>query len=282
VALETTLLLHGVPRAQALSLARELADTVRQGGAVPVFVGVVAGRAKVGLDDADLRTLAAARHVPKLNTATLGIALHRGTHGATTVSTTMELAAQAAVRVFATGGIGGVHRGYAQRLDISADLAALARFPVAVVCSGCKSILDVAASREILETLGVPVVGFKTDRFPAFYRRDGGMSTDARFDDVADLATFVRSELSRTARGIVICNPIPRAAEIGAADWERWLAFAYEAAGQAEGREATPALLAALHRISKGATLRANIALVKSNALLAARLAAALQAGWTA
>ncbi len=278
VALETTLLLHGVPRASALRLAGELAAQVRRGKGVPVFVGVAKGQPKVGLTDDDLRALVAAKSVPKLNTGSLGLAMHRGQHGATTVSTTMELAARAGVRLFATGGLGGVHRGLLERLDISADLAAFTRFPVAVVASGCKSILDVGATREALEALGVPVVGFRTDRFPAFYQRDGGVGVDGRFDDVADLAAFLRRELARTGRGIVVCNPIAARDEIDSEQWGGWLqaAEARARAAGATGRDVTPAVLGALHEVSGGRTLEANIALVKANALLAARLAAAL------
>jgi pseudouridine-5'-phosphate glycosidase len=279
VALETTLLLHGVPRAGAAGLARELADLVRTHGASPALVGVHAGRPVVGLSDAQLADLFAAAKVDKINTSTLGVALHRGAHGATTVSTTMELAAGAGVKVFATGGLGGVHRGLAERLDISTDLFAFTRFPVAVVAAGTKSILDVPSTRELLETLGVPVVGYKTDRFPAFYLRDGGAGVDARFDDVHELASFVRTELHRTGRGMVIANPIPREHELTPLDWATWLARAEErakAAG-ASGRDITPALLGALHEVSGGATLRANIALVKHNVELAAKLARAME-----
>lgn len=305
VALETTLLLHGVPRPQAAELARELAEIVRARGATPAFVGVVNGRPVVGLGDSDLETLLAAPEVPKLNTASLGVAMHRKQHGATTVSTTMELAAGAGVRVFATGGLGGVHplraltpthgtppgaqpaplpAGAAQaspawssdlHLDISADLAAFTRFPVAVVTSGCKSLLDVISTREALETLGVPVVGFRTDRFPAFYLRDGGIGVDARFDEVDELAAYVASELPRTGRGIVVANPIPAGDELPRAQWENWLAqaVAHAASHQARGRDVTPTILQALHLLSGGATLRANLALIRANAALAADVA---------
>jgi pseudouridylate synthase len=283
VALETTLLVHGVPRASAVPLARKLADIVRSRGSVPLLVGVVAGRPRVGLSDAELDALLAdAGGVVKLSTANLGVALHRGLHGATTVSTTMELAAGAGVSVFATGGIGGVHPFHAGaqsplHLDISSDLVAFTRWPVAVVTSGCKSILDLAATRELLETLGVTVVGFRTDRFPAFYLRedpDGRAGKlDARFDDAADLAAFVRTELARHPRGIVVCNPIPPEHELRPDDWRRWLGEAQRRAAGAHGRDTTPALLAALHEVSGGATLGANLALVESNAALAADLA---------
>lgn len=291
VALETTLLLHGVPRSAAAGLANELAQTVREasGGRVePALVGVVAGRAIVGMNDAELAELLAAPpgQMPKLNTSTLGLALFGGGHGATTVSATVELAAAAGVRVFATGGLGGVHPGLATRPDISADLSALARWPVAVVCSGCKSILDIAATRELLETLGVPVVGMGTGAFPAFYRREarvGGASValDGRFDDVARLADFCRAELARSGRGVVVAHPIPPEHELPQQDWDRWLAeaeadLAAADAGAIAGRDVTPFILARVHERSRGATLAANIALVKANAALAAQLADAM------
>ncbi len=273
VALETTLLCHGVPRESAAGLAAELDAIVREGGAHPAVVGVVSGRATVGLTADELGTLLAAEHVEKVNGSNLGVVLHRGQHGATTVSATMELAAAAGVRVFATGGIGGVHRGYGERLDISADLAALARFPVAVVASGAKTLLDVRATREALETLGVPVVGYRTDRFPGFYLVDGGADVDARFDDAGELREFVRDELSRAGRGVLVCNPIPESDAVDPAQWRAWLDAAEHEAGDSGGRDATPRTLAALHRVSGGRTLAANLALVKANAALAAALA---------
>ncbi|MCC6322668.1 MAG: pseudouridine-5'-phosphate glycosidase [Phycisphaerales bacterium] len=280
VALETTLLVHGVPPEASRGLAKKLGDICRGEGAEPAVVGVVSGRAIVGMNGAELDVLlsAGAKQVPKLNSGNLGAVLFRGGHGATTVSATMELAARAGVSVFATGGLGGVHNGYDRRLDISADLGAFTRWPVAVVTSGVKSILDVAATRELLETLGVCVVGYQTDEFPAFYRRSlaGVGRVDARFDDVETLAKFVRFELARTNRGIVVCNPIPAEHELDAGDWARWLgeAEAKARAGGAAGRGVTPAVLAALHEVSGGATLRANVALVESNTSLAARIAA--------
>ncbi|MBX3382295.1 MAG: pseudouridine-5'-phosphate glycosidase [Phycisphaeraceae bacterium] len=275
VALETTLLLHGVPRDQGPALASLLASIVREEGASPALVGVLAGTPIVGMTDDELGALFDAPAVAKANTSNLGVLMHRARHAATTVSTTMELAAAAGVRVFATGGLGGVHEGYGTNLDISADLAAFTRFPVAVVTSGVKSILDVVSTREALETLGVPVVGFRTDRFPAFYLRESPAGVDARFDTVPELAGFVASELARTGRGVVVANPIPREAEIALHDWDLWLTKARETAS-APGRDATPAILGALHTLSGGRTLHANIELVKDNARLAARLAAAM------
>lgn len=276
VALETTLLLHGVPRDQGLPLSRQLAKIIAEHGAIASLIGVLDGQPVVGLSESQLQRLISQPDVPKLNTASLGIAFARGQSGATTVSTTMELAARAGIRVFATGGLGGVHKNLLQRLDISADLFAFTRFPVAVVTSGCKSILDVVNTRELLETLGVPVVGYQTDRFPAFYQRDGGTGVDATFQTIAELASFVRDELARTGRGIVVCNPIPPEHELPQANFLRWLAQAESEAAAAQGRDVTPNVLANLHRLSGGATLTANIELVKHNALVAAQLAAAL------
>lgn len=275
VALETTLLLHGIPLAESLAFARELNAIVEAEGATPALVGVLRGRAIAGISEAELKEMLALPEVPKINTSNLGLALHAQRTGATTVSATMELASRAGIAHFATGGLGGIHFGYAERLDISADLAAFTRFPVAVVTSGVKSILDVVSTREALETLGVTVVGFQTNRFPAFYRRESDARVDERFDDAKKLADFLRFELARTARGIVVANPIPRDAELPETDWSRWLGEAQRRAAIATGRDATPAILGALHELSNGATLRANLALVRSNARLAAQLAAA-------
>ncbi|MEX2217340.1 MAG: pseudouridine-5'-phosphate glycosidase [Phycisphaerales bacterium] len=275
VALETTLLAHGVPRESGAALARELAGIVRARGASPAVVGILDGSPIVGMTDDEVARLLASADVPKVNTSNLGIALHRRTHGATTVSATLELAAGAGVRVFATGGIGGVHRDYGSRLDISADLAALARFPVAVVCSGVKSLLDVESTREALETLGIPVVGFRTDRFPAFYLRSCECGVDARFDEAADLAHFARAEIARAGRAVLIANPVPESDQISAAQWSAWLEVARRRIEREPvcGRDVTPALLSGLHEASGGATLRSNLALVRANTDLAAQLA---------
>ncbi|MBC7772264.1 MAG: pseudouridine-5'-phosphate glycosidase [Pyrinomonadaceae bacterium] len=293
VALETTLLLHGVPRLQAVPLYRELVRVVQDAGSIPALVGVVAGRGVIGMTEAAFLSMLEARQagrepphqegliaVPKLNTANLGVTMALGADGATTVSTTMELAAAAGIRIFATGGLGGVHRGYDRALDISTDLAAFTRFPLAVVCSGVKSILDVSSTREVLETLGVPVIGYQTSSFPAFYLRDADppIAVDARFDDVDALARYVRRELARTGRGIVIVNPIDAQHQLARAHWDGWLAQATKDAEHAgvSGRGVTPFVLGRLHHISGGATLRANVELVKSNAGLAGRVAAAM------
>ncbi len=272
VALETTLLVHGVPHNASLRLAEELDAIVRAEDSTPALIGVVEGRPTVGMNRAELQSMIEGGDVPKVNTANLGHAFHAGYSAATTVSSTMEIAAHAGLRVFATGGIGGVHRGYGERLDISADLVAFTRYPVAVVTSGVKSILDVVATREALESLGITVIGFGTDTFPAFYMRDGGCGVDIRIDDLDDLAGFVRSELPRTGRGIVIANPIPVDDEISKPDWEGWLQRAEQRAIDegVSGRDVSPAVLGGLHEVSEGRTLEANLALVKSNARVAA------------
>lgn len=277
VALETTLLCHGVPSGSAMGLSRDLNDLVRQHGASPALVGVFEGRPTVGLTDEELAVMVSADSVVKVNTANMGVAMHRRLHAATTVATTMELASEAGVHVFATGGIGGVHRGYGEHLDISSDLAAFTRFPVAVVTSGVKSLLDVIGTREVLETLGVPVVGFGTDVFPAFYVRDGGCGVDARFDDPTDLALFVAEEMARSRRGVVVANPIPEEAELDSSLFASWLAEAQSRASAegCAGRAVTPRVLGILHEVSNGRTLEANLTLVKANAALAARIAAA-------
>jgi pseudouridylate synthase len=270
-----------------MRLARELHEIVATNGGQPCAVGVLRGRPIVGLDFNELLELLAETEqptgVPKANTSNLGMLLHRGSSAATTVSTTMELAASAGVRVFATGGLGGVHQGYAAHLDVSSDLLALARVPVAVVCAGVKSLLDVAATREALETLGVPVIGVGSDAFPAFYLRELTGSQrpapcDARIDDPEALADFVRAELRRTGRGIVITKPISREHELNAAQFAGWLkeAEALARASGATARALTPAVLANLHAVSGGKTLEANLALVRSNAALAARIASHL------
>ncbi|MBL4698645.1 MAG: pseudouridine-5'-phosphate glycosidase, partial [Phycisphaerales bacterium] len=202
VALETTLLVHGVPNSAAAGLAEELGRVVEAEGSTPALIGVLDGVATVGMGMEQLQTMLDAESVPKANTANLGIYMAQGSHAATTVSTTMEIAAYAGLRVFATGGLGGVHHGYGTQLDISADLMAFTRFPIAVVTSGVKSILDVVSTREALESLGVTVVGYQTDSFPAFYLRESDarvdVRVDVRFDDTDELAEFVRVELARS------------------------------------------------------------------------------------
>jgi len=278
VGLETTLLVHGVPSDSAQPLATELAQIVTDQGAHPALIGVINGTPTIGMTDQELGAMLAQDNVLKANTANLGVAIHKGIHAATTVSTTMELAAAAGVKLFATGGIGGVHKGYSQHLDISSDLAAFTRFPVAVVTSGVKSILDVESTREALESLGILVIGYQTDSFPAFYLRESQAQVDVRIDDPADLTKLIESELKRTGRGIIVANPIPAQHELDHSQWEQWLSQAQADAEQsgATGRGMTPAVLGRLHEVSNGATLTANLTLIRSNATLAGQLASRL------
>ncbi|GAB5494965.1 MAG: pseudouridine-5'-phosphate glycosidase [Phycisphaerales bacterium] len=278
VALETTILVHGLPKARAFEVADQLEQEVAHSNANPALVGVVNGAPTVGMTRDELQAFLDADHIEKLNTSNLGHAMHSGVSGATTVSTTMELAEQAGIRVFATGGIGGVHQNYHERPDISADLFALTRHRVAVVTSGCKNILDIPATREMLETLGVTVIGYQTDTFPAFYQRETDLPVDARFDDPRELAAFVGYELARARRGIVIANPIPEQHEIPLSDWGSWLSQArtLPSVMNSTGRDATPALLGEVHRLSSGRTIEANIALARDNARVAGLIASAI------
>jgi pseudouridylate synthase len=211
VALESTVISHGLPRPHNLEVAREAERAVRAEGALPATVGVVDGVAKVGLEGDDLHLMATAEDIPKLSARDLAIAAAKGSHGATTVAATAHLAALAGIGLFATGGLGGVHREARESWDVSADLATLARVPVAVVCSGVKSILDVSATLEHLETLGVPVVGFRTDRFPGFYLTDSGSPLDWAVEDEEEVARLMRAlpDLGFERSGLVVANPIP-------------------------------------------------------------------------
>jgi len=279
VALETTLLVHGVPGDRSRPLYADLVETLGEHRVNAALVGIVDGAPVVGMTEDEFDTLLGFEDLPKVNSSNLGVHAHLKRSGATTVSATMELAHNAGVAIFATGGIGGVHKGYGTSLDVSSDLTALARFPVAVISSGVKSILDVRATREVLETLGVPVVGFRTDVFPAFYTRSSDAGVDARFDDAAELAEFVEFERGRTGRGVLIANPIPEEHEIEAAtfnEWNRRVREEIETRGT-HGRAITPTMLQLHHEFSGGKTLGANIALMKSNADLAGRLASVMR-----
>jgi len=279
VALETTLVTHGFPHPDGFELARILEQEVRLHGALPATVGVLDGALRVGLTDAELFGLAETKGVAKLGPSNLGAHLASGLAGSTTVGATLIAAHAAGIRVFATGGIGGVHRGDA--FDVSADLLALSRHPVAVVCSGAKAVLDLARTREALESLGVPVLGFATDEFPAFYSRHSGLAVDARLDSPADLAAAVAAHFSLgTGAGVVVANPIPTAEELPAELYEAAIAaaLATAAARGIAGRDVTPFLLEELRVRTGGKSLVANRALLVSNAALAAQLAVALAA----
>jgi pseudouridylate synthase len=279
VALETTLVTHGLPHPQGLDAALELEAVVRGGGATPATVGILDGAVRVGLTRAELERLAGARDVAKVNLGNFAAVVASSAPGSATVAATMFVAAQAGIRVFATGGIGGVHRDEAESGDVSADLVALGRFPVAVVCAGAKAILDLPRTVEMLETLGVPVLGFGTDEFPAFYRRSSGQRVDRRCDSVDELARVARTHWALGSRtGVLVGNPIPEADELPRAAYEQALEGALAEAAQRglRGREVTPFLLDRLRERTGGATVKANLALLRNNARVAADLARAL------
>lgn len=278
VALESTILAHGLPAPQNRAAADELESAVRRHGAVPATVAVLDGVPRVGLSAAELDRVCGGG-LDKLSVRDLGVAVGLGRDGATTVAATAALAAAAGVRVFATGGLGGVHRGARDTWDVSADLAALSRTGVLVVCSGVKSILDVAATLEVLETGSVPVLGYGTDSFPGFYRRDSGHPVPWRVDSPAEAAAVWRAHRALAPGvGAVLAQPVGVADELAAALHDRLLAegLALLAERGISGKDVTPALLEHFHTGSDGASLRTNLALVRANAELAARVAVAL------
>ena len=276
VALESTIIAHGLPRPDNLRVAREIEDVVRAGGAVPATIAILGGRVRVGLAAAELERLATSDDVAKCSLRDVAVVTARGGDGATTVAATMHLAARAGIGVFATGGIGGVHREARESWDESADLLALARSPVCVVAAGVKSILDVGATLERLETLNVTVVGYRTDHFPGFYLTDAGFPVPGRTDSAAALAAIARARCELgIPGGMLVANPLPEAEQLDPALHDRVLAEGLAAAQAAgvRGKDATPFLLERFHRETGGESLRANVALVKANAALAAELA---------
>jgi pseudouridine-5'-phosphate glycosidase len=281
VALESTIISHGMPYPRNLETARRVEAAIRAEGAVPATVAVLDGRLRVGLGAAELERLATARDLAKLSRRDLAVAIATGGSGATTVAATMIGAALAGIAVFATGGIGGVHRGGESSLDISADLEELARTPVAVVCAGAKAILDLPRTLEYLETRGVPVIGFGTDAFPAFYTRDSGLAVDRRADSAAEVAAIMAAARRLgLGGGLLVANPIPEAHALPRATVEAAIATALADAERdgIRGKAVTPFLLARLEAITGGASLAANIELVASNARVGAAIAVAAAA----
>jgi pseudouridine-5'-phosphate glycosidase len=278
VALESTVISHGLPHPHNLEIARQLEAVIRDGGATPATVAILGGRICVGLDDTEIEHLATASAVAKVSRRDLGAVLARGGDGATTVAATMIAAALAGIRVFATGGIGGVHRGGEMSLDVSADLTELGRSPVAVVASGAKAILDLPRTLEVLETHGVPVIGYGTDRFPAFFSRDSGLALDARAETPSAAAAIMAAHWDLgLSGGLLLCNPVPETAALAREQVAAWVDVAL---GEAEaaaiaGAEVTPFLLDRLTHLSAGHTLAANIALLENNAAVAAEIALA-------
>jgi pseudouridine-5'-phosphate glycosidase len=278
VALESTLISHGLPRPRNLEVAHEVEAAVREGGATPATIAVVAGEPRVGLDADGLEAIAGG-DVAKCGVRDLAVVAARGGHGATTVASTAWLAERAGISIFATGGLGGVHREARETYDESADLETLGRVGVAVVCSGVKSILDVGATLERLETLGVTVLGYGTDRFAGFYLRDSGFPAPWRVDTPAEVAAVLaaRRRLGSDDRALVVANPLPVDEQLEPSLHDGVLTAALAAAAEAgiSGKEATPFLLDFFHRETGGASLDANVRLVLRNARLAAEIAAA-------
>ncbi len=274
VALESTVIAQGLPRTLNLEIAHRLEKIVTTAGATPATIALLDGRPQVGLNDEQLRFIAESKDVLKISTRDLPIAFAKRSHGATTVASTLWIAYRAGIRVMATGGIGGVHRG--ELPDISADLPELARTPLVVVCSGAKIILDLPATREWLETHGITVVGFQCDEFPAFYSRNSGLAVDARIDRPAEVAEIFRAQHSLgIEKALLVTVPVPSEAEVSAELMQQVLDKVLEEALrlQIRGRELTPFLLSKMAATSEGATLRANIALLERNAQIAAEIA---------
>ena len=278
MALESTLISHGLPHPDNLEVARESERLIRAEGAVPATVGVIAGTPKVGLDEAELELMATAGGIEKLSARDLPVAAAKGIHGATTVAATAHLAALAGIRLFATGGLGGVHRGARESWDVSADLAALARTPVAVVCSGVKSILDVPATLEYLETSGVPVVGFRTLRFPGFYLADSGQTVDWSVEDEEEAAWVVLALAELGRSGLVIANPLAEGDQLDPGVHDRALRAGLEEMERrgVRGKDVTPFLLDRFAEETGGESLRVNKKIIEGNARLAARVAVSL------
>jgi pseudouridylate synthase len=277
VALESTIISHGLPRPDNLRVAREIEAAVCAGGAIPATIAIIGGEPQIGLDDETLRYVADSDTMVKVGVRDVAMLAARGGDGATTVGSTAHLAATVGISVFATGGLGGVHRGARDSWDESADLITLSRTGVLVVCAGVKSILDVGATLERLESLNVGVIGYRTDRFPGFYLADSGHPVGWRVETPQQVAEVLRARrgLGTDGYGLVLANPIAPADEMDRAMHDRVLADALAAAKAegVQGKDVTPFLLDFFHRETHGASLRANIALVLSNARLAAEIA---------
>ena len=278
VALESTIITQGMPWPQNLEMAESVEVIVRANGALPATIAVLAGRMVVGLSGKELARLASSKGAAKASRRDLAAVIAKGLDAGTTVAATMFIAAQTGIAVFATGGIGGVHRGAEATFDISADLKELATSPVAVVCAGAKSILDIPKTLEFLETQGVPVYAYGTDAFPAFYARASGCRAEHRFDTPAALARAIAAQRAIGPGGVLIANPIPEADALDGAEIDARIAEAC-AEAQAQGigqKQETPFLLARVNALTGGRSLAANMALVRNNAALAARIAVEL------
>jgi pseudouridine-5'-phosphate glycosidase len=281
VALESTIISHGMPYPQNVETARAVEQIIRDNGAVPATIGIIHGKIKIGLTPEELEFFAQSKDVAKVSRRDFAYILEKKKHGATTVAATMICAELAGIKFFVTGGIGGVHREAEITMDISADLTELAQTNVAVVCAGAKSILDIAKTLEYLETHGVPVVGYQTDEFPAFYSRNSGHAVDFRLDTPEEVASFIQTKWELGLYGgIIIANPVPVEDEIEESQIGEAIV---NALGQAKslnikGKDVTPFLLNKVKELTGGASLITNIALIKHNAEVGARIAAAFKA----
>jgi len=277
VALESTVIAHGLPRPLNLETALRCEAVVRENGAVPATIAILDGVPTIGLSHESLNFIAEADHIRKISRRDIPIAIAKRLNCATTVSTTMFFAHRAGIKVFATGGIGGVHRGHAS--DVSADLPELSATPMTVVCSGAKAILDLAATREWLETYGVTILGWKCDEMPAFYSSRSGLDVDERVDAFEEVALVVKARDSQSMRGAVLVTvPVPKGDEVDSRELEKILSDSLRLAEDhhISGKELTPFLLSEMSRISQGQTLKANTALLINNAKIAAGIAVAL------
>ena len=280
VALESTIITHGMPYPQNVQTAREVEEVIRKAGAVPATIAVMEGKIHIGLDGPRLESLGQASSVMKLSRADLAVALSSKAVGATTVAATMICAARAGIEVFATGGIGGVHKGAESSFDISADLQELAATPVTVVAAGAKAILDIPKTLEVLETLGVPVIAIGQDQFPAFWSRESGLDAPLRMETATQIAAAHRMRVALgVSGGQLVANPIPKDHELSKDYLATFIARAQAEADAAgiTGKSVTPFLLQRLFELTEGRSLTSNIALVKNNAALAAEIARALQ-----
>lgn len=277
VALESTILAHGLPHPDNVTVAAQIEDAVRAGGAVPATIALLDGVVHVGLGAREVERVCTDPDIAKLSVRDVGVAAALGLSGATTVASTSALAHLAGIRVFATGGLGGVHRGASETFDVSADLGVLASTPVLVVCAGVKSILDVAGTLETLETLSVPVLGFRTDAFPGFYLSDSGHEVPWRVETAADAARVVvtRARLGTDAAGVVLANPLPADRQVDRELHDRLVTegLALLEREGVHGKDVTPRLLEYFHDHSGGESLRANVELVLANARLAGEVA---------
>lgn len=278
VALESTIITHGMPYPANIETALRVEKTVRDNGAVPATIAIIDGHVRVGLPAEDIERLAASKQVMKLSRADLAMALARNTYGSTTVAATMIVARLAGISVFATGGIGGVHRGAEISFDISADLQELARTPVSVVCAGAKAILDLPKTLEVLETLGVPVLAYQQDNLPAFWSKDSGLKAPLRVDSVTEIVSFLHARHSLAlAGGVLIANPVPPEHEIAASIMSAHIDRAVrEADGKGiSGKQLTPWLLTRIVELTDGQSLETNQRLIINNARLASEIAVA-------